>query len=441
MKRAIIITLTLVLIAVLIIGASPVLAAKPPQVITISNGFPSGMHFNLNIHGKNPETFTTPSSPPYDPPYGNSIFIPEYTAPYKPVTIECISNKNGGTELTVIDPYAMPSTYSESYGGGSTGFAYADDLAQFILPYKIQTETGVVNANGYYVYGRILGKPNNSSITEGDPSSIILTPDPVLSFDYTDPDGMEWALGLITRNGAYKATSAGFERFDTSSTSTSKGKGKSVGQNITDLFIWTGWVCDAESLDLDGDGEIDEDDLVLYNAVNDPDYATVDEWLTAMAAEDPTLARYYEDWWVFDIADIVAQSWGIENNGTKLLQIRFYPVATTTFTEEAHIVVQKAVTDYDGNPITETTTLFDFAASYRNNWQMASNQFCLSDGLPAGSYSVTELAEEGWNLTSIFIDDPTGNSPEPTGNTANIELDAGETVYVIFTNAQELILP
>jgi len=416
------------LIAILVIGgASPVLAAKPPQVIPVSNGFPSGMHFNLNIHGKDPTTFTTPD-PPYDP--GNSIFIPEYTAPYKPVTIQCVSNKNGGTEFVVTDPYAMPSEYGN---GTATGFVNADDLARFTLPYKIQTETGVINANGYYVYGRILGKPGNS-INDGAPSSIILTPDPVLSFS-TGTGDLDIALGLVTTNGAYKATSAGFQRFDTSSTF--QGKGKSVAQDITEMFMWTGWVCDS-SLDLNGDGVIDDADRILYNAAHGTTYATVNEWLTAL--NDPTLARYYEDWWVFDIADIVAQSWGIVNDGTKLLQIRFYPVATTTFTEEAHIVVQKVVTDSLGNPIIDTTTLFDFTASYRNAWRMTSNQFCLSLGLSAGSYWVTELDEEGWDLTGIVIKDPTGDSTA-AGNTANIILAKGETVIVIFTNAQELILP
>lgn len=425
MKIKILIT-AIALVAILLIGASPVLAAKPPQVIPVSNGFPSGMHFNLNIHGKDPTTFTTPN-PPYDP--GNSIFIPEYTAPYGPVTIECVSNKNGGTEFVVTDPYAMPSTYSN---GTPTGFVNADDLARFTLPYKIQTDSGVINANGYYVYGRILGKPGNS-INDGDPSNIILTPDPVLSFS-TGTGDLDIALGLVTTNGAYKASSAGFQRFDTSSTF--QGKGKSVAQDITDMFMWTGWVCDS-SLDLNGDGVIDDADRILYNAAHGTTYATVDEWLTAL--NDPTLARYYEDWWVFDVADIVAQSWGIENDGTKLLQIRFYPVATTTFTEEAHIVVEKVVTDSLGNPITNTTALFDFTASYRNAWQMASNQFCLSNNLSAGSYWVTESDEEGWDLTGIVIKDPTGDSTV-TGNTANIILTKGETVIVTFINAQELVL-
>ncbi len=36
----------------------------------------------------------------------------------------------------------------------------------------------------------------------------------------------------------------GFERFDDSSTF--NGKGKSVAKDITDMFLWTGWVYDGQ---------------------------------------------------------------------------------------------------------------------------------------------------------------------------------------------------
>ena len=52
MKRPVIATLSVLLAAALILGASPVMAAKPMDVIARSNGFPSGMHFNLNLHGR-----------------------------------------------------------------------------------------------------------------------------------------------------------------------------------------------------------------------------------------------------------------------------------------------------------------------------------------------------------------------------------------------------
>jgi hypothetical protein len=428
MKRVLIIAVSVLMVAALVVTALPVLAAKPPQVITVSNGFPSGMHFNLNIHGKNPETFTTPSPPPYDPPYGNSIFIPEYTEPYAPITIECISNKKGGTDFGVIDPYAMPTLWSD--GTTLTGYTFADDLAQFNLPYKIQTDDGIIDSNGYYVYGRIHGKPNNGNNLPDGESNIIVTPSPLLQ---VDSDGITFAAGLVTTKGSYVADDSGtFKRFDdTSSIENGKGKGRSIARNITDMFMWTGWVVDG-SLDDNEDGVIDfldvpaaYDTLTPFGEITQEEF---DNWLTDMA--DLGLARYYEDWWVFDIADIVIQSWGIKNDGTKLLQIRFYPVATTKFTEKAHIVINK-VTD----PIDDTTTLFDFVPSYRSSFQMTSNQFSLSRELGPGNYDVTELVPDGWDLTYIDIQDPTGGSYD-SGSTAYIDLAEGETVTVTFTNTQ-----
>lgn len=451
MKRKIICALCVV-VAILVLGISPALAAKPPRVITLSNGFPSGMHFNLNIHGKDPTTFNYPP-PPYNSPFGNSIFIPEDTSLYDPITIKCISEKKGaGTELEVIDPYAMPPTGQAPYG---------DSTASFKLPYKIQLEDGErVNACGYYVYGRIKGKPNNHPKKEGEPSEIILTPDPILQFDY---EGAEWPLGLVTTSGSYKLEKGEFKRFDdTSSISKGKGKGRSIAQNITGMFMWTGWVVYNTTLvDTNDDGKITYHDIPkdYYDGINyNHDYnkdgveddADVDAWLTYLTSLDSSVARYYEDWWVFDVADTVVQSWGMDNYGTKLLQIRFYPVATTTFTELAHIVVKK-VTD----PITDNTTLFDFttwddskSGPYRGDFQMTNNQFCLSPGLNQGTYWVQELAPlKGWALTSIDIDDPTdGGNPADDSSydlgeaKAYVNLAEGETVIVTFTNAQSQIM-
>ena len=443
MKRITLLVVSVVLVAVLVLGVLPAMAAKPPRVITVSNGFPSGMHFNLNIHGKNPETFTTPDT--WDPT-GNSIFIPEFTADYEPITIEVISNKKGGTDFEVTDPYAMPTLWAavDENLPIATGYDNADDLAQFILPYKIQTDPdngATINANGYYVYGRILGKPNNSRRTDGDSSTILVTTNPLLQ---VDGDGAVFPLGLVTTKGVYRVDKKEFIRFDEPEPTTKgKGKGKSVAKNITDMFMWTGWVVDG-SLDINDeqdtgnpDGQITFHDIPKdsgagvgwdYDGDGDVDDEDVNAWLTDLG--DPILARYYEDWWVFDIAEIVTQSWDIENDGTKLLQIRFYPVATTTFTEKAHIVVNK-VTD----PLGDTATLFDFDASYRTSWQMTSDQFSLSHGLDAGSYTVTELAEDGWDLTGIIIEDPTGGSTYD-GSTVTIDLAEGETVTITFINTQ-----
>jgi len=45
------------------------------------------------------------------------------------------------------------------------------------------------------------------------------------------------------------------------------------------------------------------------------------------------LCTYYTETWVFYIADIVIYGLDYDNYGTTLTQIRYYPVATTEFTE------------------------------------------------------------------------------------------------------------
>ncbi len=51
---------------------SPAIAAKPQKVIEYSNGFPSGEHYNLNIHGKKEGFYGC-----YDSG-GSSFFMAEY---------------------------------------------------------------------------------------------------------------------------------------------------------------------------------------------------------------------------------------------------------------------------------------------------------------------------------------------------------------------------
>ena len=95
------------------------MAAKPQNagkknmdVIAKSNGFPSGAHFNLNIHGKDPSTFTLPDPLP-TPPLGNPIFISEYSpywdgATWAEETIQYESGrKSSVAELEVWDAWAQ----------------------------------------------------------------------------------------------------------------------------------------------------------------------------------------------------------------------------------------------------------------------------------------------------------------------------------------------
>ena len=145
MRRVLVLS-SLVIFASVFMAAS-VLAEKRLDVMVMSNGYPSGPHYNLNIHGKDAETFSCDITDA-----GRSVFISEYGTS----TIEYVSNKKASflTELKVLDACAE---------------AFDDDPVRVQLPYETE---------GYYIFARLRGKPQNSK-NAGDPSSIILTPNPV----------------------------------------------------------------------------------------------------------------------------------------------------------------------------------------------------------------------------------------------------------------------
>jgi len=326
-----IIEIVMITLVIAMLTASPALAAKPDgsdgtrDVIAISNGFPSGEHFNLNIHGKKADYIGDPT------PGGNSVFILEYGNS----TIQYVTNRKAAlTELYVLDPLA------EAFDG---------DPAKVQLPYE---------AEGYYVFGRILAKPNNGKLKPV--SSIILYPNQVVAaYNDVDPENPDFpsytepvddpllALGLIVGPNLYTAEPEGYVRFDPGTT---KGKGKSMATDITRLFTYTGWVVDSR-LDTSGpdgirDGVIDVYDIPVgdydgnpltepnqdYNNDGLVDDADVEAWLTDMAALEPPMAWYYDEEWILNIADLVITEQGLVNDGTKLLQVRFYPVDSTVFT-------------------------------------------------------------------------------------------------------------
>ncbi len=330
MKRIMIVVVSVLLVATLFLGSSTVLADKPPkpphsgegnQLIPRPNGFPAGPHYNLNIHGKK-DGFAC-----NDTPGGNSVFVDEYG----PATIQYVSNKKGAlTELIVLDPCAVD-----------------DGVAKVQLPYE---------SDGYYAFGRILGKPNNSS-SNGDASSVILYPNVVVQAcndTGVDPDFGDWtscddpllALGFIVHDQVYVTENETYVRFDPAVT---KGKGKSKATDITALFTYVGWVVHPD-LDVwpdgDPDGQITQEDVPVdaYNTIpgtqpydSDGDlFIDVEEWLTYQADQTPPMAWYFsmaDGMWIFNIADLVVTEQGLVNDGTKLLQIRFYPKDGTTFEE------------------------------------------------------------------------------------------------------------
>ena len=320
-------------------------AGKPVEVIDWSNGFPSGPHFNLNIHGKNPDYICNSE------PGGGSVFVPEYG--YSEIQI--IQNKKSSiSELTVHDKCA-----------------FDDDVVQVQLP-----------KGHYQVYARILAKPRKdgesrevsfypklieacNDTTEYDPNGdsvvdvndlylldingdgIVDTSDnPDLNGDgYVDQldvdiwtstfgdliectDSTLISLGIVTGTDAFTQDGQKLER--------TKGKSKAV--NVTEMFMYSGIVFDT-LLDWDGDGDLDFVDFV--NTVNldldsdtDIDETDFELWIDTLELAGLVLDYRAEPIWVFDLADLVVYGLDYENNGSKLVQIRFYPDDQTEYVVE-----------------------------------------------------------------------------------------------------------
>ncbi len=361
MKRMVVIGVAIVLVTLLVFGVLPAMAAKPinPDTgVPMGNGMPSGPHFNLNLHGRNPATW----SPGSIEPFGGSIWISNDGSDN---TIEYVSNKKNSDNVTlyVIDPL------SEAFGPPY-------DPAQVYLPYKVwddaneddvQDPDEYVDAEGYLVFGRILGKPNAGS--SGN-STVMIYPNIVVSANNTDNSTWPWGLddvyinnGLITTKGnLLYPTEDGyyreFNRFDPPTDEKGKGnkRGKSRGKEITELFMWSGYVTDNTSLDASGDGSLDIYDL-RYSAntsirsqwvdfesewlafyqpsptpapvYDSPDGLVLDNnefiaWLHWLSLGDYGVQEYNEAW-IFDIAEMVISGQTVVSDGAKLFQIRFYP--------------------------------------------------------------------------------------------------------------------
>ena len=373
MKKIVLIGLTFTMATILVFGVFPAMAGKPQKAIEMSNGMPSGEHWNLLFHGKDVDVFECVECDP-SLESCNVVNIPEYgNAP-----ITYVSGKKVNiSALTVFDSCA--------------GFDGPDDRAEIWIPYEPE---------GFYVYARALGKPGKGDpLSDGYiPRSIIFqntaeSPSIYSLFgEVTEPGDVEvmLPLGLITSNGDFlydsSAEGGNLVRFD--SQPDGKGRGKSLGKDITNMFMWTGCVYQP-ILDTNGDGVVDENDVPdsydtdlsgvieedefqawlndntvgeVYpesldmnedGVVNENDVPTsYDTDLSGIIEEDefvvwvndnlpngtsiddltvPLWECYDEPVWVFSIADLVYQNQVVINDGIKNLQLRFYPVATTTF--------------------------------------------------------------------------------------------------------------
>ena len=331
----------------------------------IGNGFPSGPHYNLLIHGKDPTTFTCPEEKYYlqvvteaDPTddinigdlvescpdgyecsatteviYGNVINVPRDGSD---VQILVESGRKGpksnpdATTLEVVDACTKP---------------FDNDAAVFRLP---------SDPDGYAVYSRVTGKPSDSQIfqiTDRDLDLVELLTDPTC-----DPavDSCETTdlllLGVVTENGVFVPSSYDtFERVD--DTDGRGGKGVKNAVEVTNLFSFSGSVCylygDDPACNSDPDAVCAATE---YCCPQDPvtgaysgecalktDAMFYDSGLMEQSCDvqdtpetdwvDMTLyCREYTDSWIFNIADFVNVLYSLRNDDTYNVQLRFYPL-------------------------------------------------------------------------------------------------------------------
>jgi hypothetical protein len=359
---------SLLLCSMMLFVAGSAFAVKPGETVN-PNGFPEGFHFNLNIHGKNIYTFTCPQmtvpnnglseeDPNYEvydlpegywkntcdgePPYARecykldtSIFIPESIPegyePIPDVKILMQSGKSGGNPKNVTLPtnqLIVTDACTEPFD---------EDEASFQLP---------PCEEGYRVYARVLGTPSNKhddnreiklisgslEVVQDEYGNDLLYIGDVTGNSYTKPDG----------------TTEVFKK--------QRGRGQSVAVSITDLFLFTGdicylnvpygWECEPDEGTTDPFDCLNKYSLCctpvldefgspipgsyescdLFEEVKVETYEGSGVYVCPEGNDAVTAyCQYYQDVWISEIADLVEYLFGVENDGVKLLQLRFYP--------------------------------------------------------------------------------------------------------------------
>jgi hypothetical protein len=277
-----------VVIAITCMLSLPALAVKPGEEVN-PNGFPSGDHYTLNLHGKKldfqcPEPETDEDG---NVVYGSSIFIPEDG---QGIQIVMESGSAKGKKAASLTEFGVKDPCTADFDG---------DEAVLQLP---------PNDKGYRVYGRPLAKPT-------DEPSLSVMPELLAAEDEFGNDLI--FLGLITDNG-----------FETASETFTRKKGKSKALDITGLFEWSGDVCYFSTSLCEPVEECTQSTICCTDEDLDGVYESCEPQVDGMCLSGtPTDAfcKTFTAEWVFSIADFVRYLWDSENSGLKLLNVRLYP--------------------------------------------------------------------------------------------------------------------
>ena len=132
----------------------------------------------------------------------------------------------------------------------------------------------------------------------------------------------------------------------------------------------------------------------------------------------------------YSVAETVPDGWDLtsatcdDGSDPDAIDLGAGETVTCTFVNQAdaNIIVEKQ-TNPDGS-----AEVFTFSPSWGSDFELTDDGTNDSGDLDPGTYSVSEAAVDGWDLTDVTCDD--GSDPDA------IELVAGTTVTCVFTNTQ-----
>jgi len=330
---------------------------KSKDVQMNSNGFPSGPHINLNIHGRDlgwngcQDVEGPPKSDDND--LGKNINTPIDGVG----DILFVSNKKSkNPNMTVWD--------------NCTQNVHASDTD----PAKVQIPPN--GDDGWFVYWRMHAGNNNNQVL----ANVTFTPNlnllamcnddpdnPIINFsEFNDcqdmNDDLMMPIAQVHSDGIFSSDGEKITKWD----QIGKGKNRQLAADVTDLFMWSGTVCNA-NLDSTGDSSISLADFDVTNStggapdgvVNATDFdALISAGLISGAFTDGAdimtqkdangneeiddgseftsilelineCLVFDEPIWVFNAADIVEHGLEYDNKGSKLTQLRFYNASAT----------------------------------------------------------------------------------------------------------------
>jgi hypothetical protein len=361
-----------VLTAVLssILAVSTAHAGKPTNSDGnyIGNGFPSGPHFNLLIHGKS-DSFQCPDPSYYlqvtvDGDLGDDIdvgdLVKECPAGYTCVETNVqyygnvINLPRDGSDVQIYaesgrsGPKSNPSATTLEVTDWCTT-PFDSDAASFRIP---------ADPDGYAVYARVTGKPVEDQYFEVFGRDLTVVEVECQEGDTDCPTSGTYdllLLGVVTEDGAFVKVGNGdgdFERVDSSDDR--GGKGVKNATDVTRMFEFTGEVCYVYA----------DDPACAEEACTATDYCCPTDWITGEYSgacvlksdvmffdgidsnycdvaddgfdwvDEVFYCHEFENAWIFNIADFVEVLFDVRNNDTYNIQLRFYPLPLQESTQK-----------------------------------------------------------------------------------------------------------